>query len=154
MVNLLESLIIKYTPRIYILADTDQRSTSKIDLIDFNQYEIVRIKRSREVAQSWISTFFTTLRASLHSIYIVWQHQPDLVICNGPGTCIPICGAAFLLKVCLFYSTRIVFVESLCRVKSLSLSGKILYYFADRILVQWPELVKRYPGVEYIGRIV
>jgi hypothetical protein len=26
--------------------------------------------------------------------------------------------------------------------------------FASRMLVQWPELVSRYPGVEYHGRIV
>merc|ERR1712072_893920 len=109
-------------------------------------HTMVNINRSREVGQSWISTLFTTLRACFHAVGIVWTHSPDLVICNGPGTCIPICGAAFLWKCCFALRTRIVFVESICRVTSLSLSGKMLYYFADRVLVQWPDLVKRYPG--------
>lgn len=38
---------------------------------------------------------------------------------------------------------RVVFVESLCRVQSLSLTGRILYYLADRFVVQWPGLVDR-----------
>lgn len=82
------------------------------------------------------------------------------IICNGPGTCVPICVAAFALRVrrcwlgvtppaivhrfpacwcaqVLFLSRcRIVFVESFCRVRSLSLSGKLLYPFADRFVVR------------------
>ena len=50
--------------------------------------------------------------------------------------------------------TIIVFVESVCRVETMSLSGKILYYFADHILVQWQELKDKYPLSRYIGRIV
>lgn len=34
--------------------------------------------------------------------------------------------------------TRIIYVESFARVKSLSLSGKILRYFVDTFVVQWP----------------
>lgn len=45
-------------------------------------------------------------------------------------------------------------MESFARVTALSLSGKILIYFADRFLVQWPELAKRYPKAEYVGILV
>jgi beta-1,4-N-acetylglucosaminyltransferase len=48
----------------------------------------------------------------------------------------------------------IVFVESICRVESLSLSGRIVYYFADHIVVQWPELKEKYPMTRYLGRLV
>jgi len=45
---------------------------------------------------------------------------------------------------------KIIFIESFARVQTLSLSGKILYYFADRFLVQWPELRTKYPMSEYL----
>merc|ERR1711890_173155 len=137
MLTMLDSLSKRYTPKGFVIADTDNLSKCKIEEMDAKDYQLVYINRSREVAQSWTSTIFSTFRASVHSLFILWQHRPDLVMCNGPGTCIPICGATFLLKLCFVLHTRIVFVESICRVKSLSLSGKILYYFADRVLVQW-----------------
>ena len=44
-------------------------------------------------------------------------------------------------------------VESIARVDSLSLSGKLLVRAADRFLVQWPQLAKKYTKAEYIGRV-
>ena len=96
---------------------------------------------------------------------------------NGPGTCIPICVCGFLLTVSVQFfnlnnereiklrmiviflqllgrEVKIIFVESICRVTSFSLSGKILYFFADQLFVQWPELQRKYPCTRYIGRIV
>jgi len=35
--------------------------------------------------------------------------------------------------------TRIIYVESFARVKSLSLSGKLVRRFVDMFLVQWPD---------------
>lgn len=48
------------------------------------------------------------------------------------------------------------YIESIARVKTLSLSGKILYVFrlADDFVVQWPQLVQKYPRSIYIGRVV
>lgn len=50
--------------------------------------------------------------------------------------------------------TKIVYVESICRVETLSMSAKLLYNFADSLLVQWPELTLKYPKCQYIGRLV
>ena len=42
--------------------------------------------------------------------------------------------------------TRVLYIESVARVKSLSLTGKLLCNLgiADMLLVQWPELAERY----------
>jgi beta-1,4-N-acetylglucosaminyltransferase len=50
---------------------------------------------------------------------------------------------------------RIVYVESIARVTSLSLSGRILYAAraADAFFVQWPKLQLRYPRSRYAGRL-
>jgi len=63
------------------------------------------------------------------------------LLCNGPGTCVPLCFAAFLARVLLFRPCSVVFIESFCRVQSLSLSGLLLYPFVDEFVVQWPQLV-------------
>lgn len=48
---------------------------------------------------------------------------------------------------------KIVYVESIARVETLSLSGKLLYLTADYFLVQWPQLQSKYPRTEYMGRL-
>ena len=78
--------------------------------------------------------------------------RPELVLCNGPGTCVPVCAGALLVRFLGLEDTRIVFVESFCRVNTLSVTGKILYPFAaDRFIVQWAQLKAKYPRAEHIG---
>jgi hypothetical protein len=50
---------------------------------------------------------------------------------------------------------RILYVESIARVRKLSLSGYILYFsrMADQFFVQWPELQARFPRSTYAGRL-
>ena len=67
------------------------------------------------------------------------------------GTCVPLCLVAFFYKLLGILDTEIVFTESFCRVKKLSLTGRILYYVADKFIVLWPELQNQYPRAEYLG---
>uniref|UniRef100_A0A914R188 UDP-N-acetylglucosamine transferase subunit ALG14 n=1 Tax=Parascaris equorum TaxID=6256 RepID=A0A914R188_PAREQ len=52
----------------------------------------------------------------------------------------------------LMHSFAVVWKESICRVKSLSLSALILYYLRipDSIIVQWRDLSLKYPSTEFI----
>lgn len=137
------------------MANTDKMSEDKVQTLESsrqNEFKIYKIPRSREVKQSWITTVLSTLYASLHSFPLVFKIRPDIILCNGPGTCIPVCFAGILLK--MFYGVKVIYVESICRVETLSLSGKILYHFADTLIVQWPQLQQKYPKSLYIGRIV
>ena len=67
------------------------------------------------------------------------------MLCNGPGTCVPVALLGLLL------GARLVFCESWCRVESLSLTGRILYPLAHRFVVHWPQLARRYPRAEHLG---
>ena len=71
-----------------------------------------------------------------------WLFEPRTIVVNGPGVCIPVVLGG-LLHSLLYSRCEIIFVESICRVYKLSLSGKILKYFADRFYVQWPQILKR-----------
>lgn len=146
----------KFTPRYYILASSDKISHTKIHSLEKSNgdFEIVEIPRSRNVGQSYFTSIFTTLYSVVYSIPVVWDIKPDLVLCNGPGTCIPICAIAFLMKATFVCDTRIVFVESYCRTQSFSLSGRVLKYFADNVVVQWPKLKSKLKRAEYIGQLM
>ena len=152
-----------YQPRVYIVAATDKMSLSKVEKMEeqfrrkpgnLHDYQVITIPRSREVGQSYFSSIFTTLHSSFYSFYHVLRISPELVICNGPGTCVPICFAVFLLKLFTFSDSTMIYIESICRVKSLSLSGKILIWIVDYLIVQWPELALKYPRAHYIGYLL
>ncbi|RYH05534.1 hypothetical protein EON65_44430 [archaeon] len=111
-----------------------------------------RVIRSREVKQSYLSSVFTTLLSIPHSLYLIIQIQPQVIICNGPGTCVPLCYMAFVLRMAaIIECCPIVYVESFCRVEDVSLTGKLLYPITDRFIVQWEELSERYSRAEYLG---
>ncbi|ESN98671.1 hypothetical protein HELRODRAFT_162122 [Helobdella robusta] len=171
MLKLVSKLPIPYHPRTYVLADTDRLSEAKVHALEellnessnhhdqhqinkHQQHKILKMKRSREVHQSWSSTILTTAHALKDSLVIMIEDRPDLLLCNGPGTCVPLCFILFLFRVlCILPRSKIIFIESICRVKSLSLTGKILYHIADQFVVQWPSLTKVYDRVTYLGKI-
>ena len=168
----------RYAPRSYVLADTDTTSAAKVDAHEaaigarlaqdetvddaalelLSDHALVRVPRSREVGQSFVTSAFTTARATIHAVGLVWREAPDVVVTNGPGTCLPICLAAFASRVLgrRANASAVVYVESVCRVRRLSLTGEILYRLriADALFVQWEGLLAKYPRAKYAGRVM
>jgi len=148
-----------YHPRVYVAATNDRMSVEKVEKFESDcgcktDVDIRKIPRARQVRQSYWTSVLSTLVAFGYSFPLTFGTLPELVLCNGPGTCIPVCLAAYLLKFLWLKNVRVVYVESICRVDHLSLSGLLLYYMADHLLVQWPQLKDKYPRTQYIGRIV
>ncbi|KAK6584061.1 hypothetical protein PZA11_003791 [Diplocarpon coronariae] len=89
---------------------------------------------------------------------------PDVVITNGPATAVMVILAATSLKffgVAPVSKMKIIYVESWARVKTLSLSGKLLLRLrvCDRFLVQWEALARNINGsgtkkVDWVGFLV
>ena len=48
---------------------------------------------------------------------------------------------------------KIIYVESFARVKKPSLTGKLLYPFADLFIVQWEDMLEKYPKAVLGGGI-
>jgi beta-1,4-N-acetylglucosaminyltransferase len=146
----------RYTPRYYVVAEGDLNSLNKLSQLETNDedYKIFTIRRSRQVHQSYVSSIKTTLLSIFDCIPILFHTRPHLILVNGPGTCVPICLVSFLLKVFFIHNNcKIAFIESLCRVKSLSLSGWILLYISDIFVVQWPSIIKISRKIQYFGRL-
>jgi len=146
-----------YTPRYYIMASSDTTSENQVlkseNKLKSPDFQLLKIPRSRHVGQSYISSVFTTLISTLYCIPLMLRHRPQLILCNGPGTCVPICLIAYFMKIVFISNPTIVFIESVCRVKTLSLTGYMLYFIADLFFVQWPGLSKKFKRTLYVGRL-
>lgn len=162
MVRLLSTLDFRhFSPRLYLVARTDDMSAKRVQQLESSHistaglFQTVSISRSREVHQSWITTIVSFLQSTLECLRILFYYQPDLILCNGPGTCVPPCIIALLLRVLWIKRSTVIFIESICRVNTLSLTGKLMVCFlADRSIVQWPELHAKYPQTVFLGRLV
>ncbi|ORZ34876.1 oligosaccharide biosynthesis protein Alg14-like protein [Catenaria anguillulae PL171] len=147
-------------PRSYVVARGDPASLAKItqfelERADQDHYRVHAIPRARQVGQAYWSAVWSSARAGLSALWIVFSDAPLLLLCNGPGTCLPLCLSVALFKVLGLLHTRQLYVESVARVQTLSLTGKIYYHLRlGDMVVQWPSLAKRYPRVKYNGLLV
>lgn len=53
-----------------------------------------------------------------------------------------------------FFKAKVIYIESIAKVDSLSVTGKNVYKFADKFYVQWKTLTEKYDKAEYIGRLL
>jgi len=129
-----------FARRCYVIADTDRLSAGKIPEKDPH---VITIPRAREVHQSYVTSVFTTLWAILHAFAIAAKEVPDLLVVNGPGTCLPLVLACRVYR--LFgMRTLIVSLEALTRAKTLSLTTRLCYPFVDTHIVLWEKQAKTY----------
>ena len=148
--------------------DSKARFLSMVEKYDFKAERIhfYPFAKAREVNAGPIASIVTISKTLLTgftnvlSIKMKTLGQPHLTLLNGPGTC---CIINFWLKLLewLIYipylsnGSNVVYIESLARIESLSLTGKILYLLADVFVVQWEELkVRKAPRSEYYGILV
>ena len=159
MLALLAALpLARYAPRAFCAAASDATSEPRArasGAVPAGAPPFLRLPRAREVGQSYVTAVLSTLLALLAALRLVLAQQPHLVLVNGPGTCLPVCAAAVALRALglLPRRCRVLFVESACRVETLSATGRLCYALglADAVLVQWPQLRERYPRCEYVG---
>lgn len=133
-------------------------------------YTVVDVPRARKIHQPLYTTPFTALRTLAAAFRLLMSTSttstthapslPTLVITNGPATAVILILAVFILRFFNFRGAesrglcRTVYVESFARVKTLSLSGKLLVRVVDRFLVQWEELEGYGGRAEFWGILV
>lgn len=84
---------------------------------------------------------------TIRSLRIFCKEKPDAVICTGVLATIPICLIAKLA------GKKLIYIESFAKVTSATLTGKLLYRFADQFYVQWEQMLEIYPGAIFLGGI-
>ncbi|KAI1294405.1 oligosaccharide biosynthesis protein Alg14 like-domain-containing protein [Xylaria venustula] len=119
--------------------------------LDSGTFDIMRFGRARYVHQSWLTTPFTAILSLLDilAILITPPRQntapslpfPGVIVTNGPGTgflFLAIARAFRLIHLAPATHMRTIYIESWARVKSLSLTGKLIRSskLADLFIVQ------------------
>lgn len=78
---------------------------------------------------------------------ILKKEKPDCVITTGALIAFPFCLLAKLSR------KKVIYIESFARISSKSLTGRLVYPFADLFLVQWESMLEVYPKAQYVGGI-
>ena len=84
---------------------------------------------------------------SFRAVRIIFKEKPDAIICTGVLAMIPLC---LIGKMKGF---KLIYLESFAKVTSATLSGKLLYKYADRFYVQWESMLDIFPNAVYKGGI-
>jgi beta-1,4-N-acetylglucosaminyltransferase len=88
----------------------------------------------------------------LRNLVLAWRvcrrYQPAILVTTGAATAVPFAWMARL------HGTRVVYVESVTRIEAPSLSCRLIAPVADRVYVQWPELVAAVRRARYRGTVL
>jgi UDP-N-acetylglucosamine:LPS N-acetylglucosamine transferase len=81
------------------------------------------------------------------AVAVMGKYRPDVLLSTGGGITVP------LFIVGKLAGARLVYVESISRVREPSLSGKLIYPLVDRFFVQWPGAATR-RRMEFVGHLL
>lgn len=85
----------------------------------------------------------------LQTLAIILREKPDVILSTGAGIAIPACYIGKLL------GKKVIFIESVCRTGTPSLSGRAAYPVSDKFLVQWKGMLSKYGRkAEYWGSVI
>jgi UDP-N-acetylglucosamine:LPS N-acetylglucosamine transferase len=92
------------------------------------------------------------LRTLARNLWLAWRvvrrTRPRVVLTTGAATAVPFAWVGRL------HGARVIWVESVTRVESPSLSCRLVAPIADSVFVQWPELVSSVRGACYAGTVL
>ena len=100
-----------------------------------------------QVNRSEIKVIYNIIINTIKSLKIFLKENPDIIISTGALSTIPMC---IIGKV---FGKKIIFIESFAKINSPTLTGKLIYKFADRFYVQWHTMKEFYPNAIYKGGI-
>lgn len=121
----------------FIITEKTQYSAhSDIKTYFINQVNRENLKDMIKMFKIFIDTF-----------RILKRENPDIIISTGALSTIPACVLGKLMK------RKIVFIESFAKIEKPSLTGKLVYKFADLFIIQWESLKKYYPNAVFKGGI-
>lgn len=118
-----------------------EKTNYSVSNLEFNTYYLHQVNRREK------SFIFRMIGNSLKTLKILISERPDVVISTGALATIPMC---LFGKI---FSKKIIFIESFAKVNSQTLTGKLVYKFADRFYVQWEEMKQFYPNAICKGGI-
>lgn len=83
----------------------------------------------------------------LLSLYFLLVERPSTIITTGAGASYPTCRIGKMM------GCKIIYIESFAKLNSSSVTGKLIYSFADYFFIQWAEMKQVYPNAIYKGQV-
>lgn len=90
---------------------------------------------------------FKLLYNCFKSLYYYLLIRPDVIITTGAHTAGPMCCIGKLGR------SKIIYIETFANINTKTMTGRLIYKFADLFIVQWEEMLKLYPKAVYGGSI-
>ncbi|WP_416145211.1 PssD/Cps14F family polysaccharide biosynthesis glycosyltransferase [Planococcus koreensis] len=119
-----------------------ERTSYDINANNTRVYKVLQVNRKEK---RMILKFMVI---SVQSFMIFVKEKPDLVMSTGSLSTIPI------LLIAKIFRKKIIFIESFAKIHSPTLTGKLVYRFADLFIIQWEELRKHYPNAVFKGESI
>jgi len=91
---------------------------------------------------------FSAFKILIQGFEIMIMDKPDVIITTGS---LPI---AIICLVAKIFRKKVIWIDSIANTERFSLSGRMMYHFADLFLTQWPELSEKYNRSEYAGALL
>ena len=143
LLNLVELLGDRYQYH-YIVSQEDNLSIERIT----RSGPVDIVKRPRGKNTDIVTAGIKTILVAAQAIRILRRVRPLAILSTGPAITVPVSIVGKL------WGAKIIFVETGSRVSRLSLTGRIMYRWADLFFVQWPQLQKSRPKAIYAGRLI
>ncbi len=126
----------------YMLVTEETKITKKLS----EKFNVKYMKYgSRQYIFSYVFIFLFNM---FRSIELMITFNPKVVITTGAHTGGIVC---FIAKL---FGKKVIYIESMAKVNTLSMTGKFVYLFVDKFYVQWEELADKYAKSEYLGRLI
>lgn len=137
----LEKLFNEYD---YLLVTEETSVTKALE----NKYNMEFLKYgSRFYFLKYIFVFIYNV---IKCISIVLKFKPETIVTTGAHTGGIMCYVAKIIN----KNIKVIYIETLAKTKSLSMTGNNVYKIADKFYVQWESLTKIYDKAEYLGRLM
>lgn len=92
--------------------------------------------------------WWTIFKNLAKAIGIVAKFRPDTVVSTGAQV------GGFFCYIGKFFGAKVIYIETMAKIKELSGTGHNVYKIADKFYVQWKNLEEKYEKAEYIGRLI
>lgn len=83
----------------------------------------------------------------IKSLYFYFKIRPKVIITTGAHTAGPMCCIGKI------FGSKIIYIESFANIHTKTITGRLIYHFADLFIVQWESMLKLYPKATYGGWI-
>jgi len=80
---------------------------------------------------------------------ILRKEKPDVILSTGAGPAVP-----FAIIGRFLFRARVLFIETVTRIKKPSLTGRIMYWLAHDFFYQWKTLRPFFPKAKYGGPLL